>query len=70
MKEINIRSLTISIAIFIVSGFLVHLLFNPEPTILGTLGYSIFAGIIAGVAFYFIDRKNRATQVVRPSESI
>jgi len=57
MKKIDIRSLAISIAIFTVSSFLVHLVFNPEPTIWGTLGYGAFAGLIAGVAFYFIDRK-------------
>lgn len=57
MKKVNIRSLATSIAIFAVSGFLVHLVFNPEPTIWGTLGYGAFAGLIAGVAFYFIDGK-------------
>jgi hypothetical protein len=52
----KIHPLIISIAVFTVSSFLVHWIFNPGAPILQTIGYGIFAGCIAGTAFYFIDR--------------
>lgn len=59
MKNISVRQLLLSVAIFAVGGFLVHLIFNPEPTIWGSVGYGVLFGLIAGVGFYFVDRKKR-----------
>lgn len=53
MKKIKIRTLILSVLLFTISSFLTHLLINPEPTLWGTLGYGLFAGLTFGVVFYF-----------------
>jgi hypothetical protein len=60
MKNINVRSLILTILIFSVSNFVVHKIFNPELPILESVGYAIFSGIIFGTTLYLFERKTNS----------
>jgi len=59
MKKINLRNLLASVLLFTIISFLVHIILNPEMSVMGNIGYALFSGLLFGIFFYFFDRKSK-----------